>query len=70
MLVEIWITGNGRYDFYEVEASYYTPKHYFVLKNRDEFDGLHDTLAECKEYTVDYDNLWGDNSFLFPKDES
>lgn len=64
MLVEIWVTTNGQYNFYYHDFR----GGYFVLKN-GEYDGAYDTLEECKEYTVDYDKLWGDDTFLYPKQD-
>lgn len=66
MLVQIWINGNGVYKFYLADYIEDRPKHYYVYKN-EQYDGAYDTLAECKEYTVDYDKLWGDDTFSLPK---
>lgn len=65
MLVEIWVTGENQYNFY----SYHAPQTgFFVFKN-GEFEGIYDSLAECREYTIDFDNRFGDGTFSLPEQD-
>ena len=67
MLVEIWINQNGQYNFYFVQSDGFMPDYYFALKG-NRYSGSYDSLDECKKYTIEYDNRYGDDSVLFPND--
>lgn len=63
MIVQIWINENGSYYFYKYDFK----ECYFVLRN-GLFAGIYDSLDECKEYTVDFDNLYGASTFEIGED--